>query len=213
MKGDLHWPVVPLQDLAAKIDYGLTARATSSGEGPKFLRITDIQNDRVDWSNVPLCSCKEKQREKYALMPGDIVFARTGATTGKSFLVRSCPQGAVFASYLIRLKIRSENLSPYYLLYSLMSRRYQGYITGASTGTTRRSASAGVITDFDVVIPPENLRQDFERRVTVLRRSLNNLLTRNAVLRRTRDLLLPRLISGQVDVSDLDIETGGLEEM
>jgi type I restriction enzyme S subunit len=112
---------------------------------------------------------------------------------------------AVFASYLIRLHIVSESLSPYYLFYFLLSERYQGYIAGASTGATRKSASAGVITDIEFVIPSDEIRERFEDQVSLVRRMLNNLLDKNANLRRTRDLLLPKLVSGEVDVSELDI--------
>ena len=82
--------------------------------------------------------------------------------------------------------------------------------TGASTGTTRKSASAGVITAIDVVLPPREVLDRFEELVRDLRMALNNLLDRSAVLRKARDLLLPRLISGALDVSHLDIDTGEL---
>ena len=80
-------------------------------------------------------------------------------------------------------------------------------MTGASTGTTRKSASAGVIVDIDIAIPPNDLRQQFEDQIGAIRRLLNNLLDKNANLRRTRDLLLPRLVSGEVDVERLEIGT------
>ena len=67
------------------------------------MRITDIQNDKVDWNSVPYCKINEKDLEKYLLKDDDIVVARTGATTGKSYLINE-PVIAVFASYLIRLR-------------------------------------------------------------------------------------------------------------
>src|SRR5436309_14541038 len=112
---------------------------------------------------------------------------------------------AVFASYLIRLHITSPSISPYYLFYFLLSDRYQSYVTGASTGTTRKSASAGVITDIDMIIPADDIRDLFERQISTLRQILNNLLEKNSNLRQTRDLLLPKLISGEVDMEGLDI--------
>ena len=68
-----------------------------------------------------------------------------------------------------------------------------------------KSASAGVMTDVDIVLPPDSLREMFEDHARTLRQLLNNLLDKNAKLRRTRDLLLPKLISGEVDVSALEI--------
>ncbi|NLW46991.1 MAG: type I restriction endonuclease subunit S, partial [Firmicutes bacterium] len=74
-----------LNDISKKIDYGLTTSSTTDDIGPKFLRITDIQDDNVNWDTVPFCKCSNEENSKYALDIGDIVFARTGATTGKSF--------------------------------------------------------------------------------------------------------------------------------
>ena len=79
--------IVSIEDIAEKVDYGLTEKAKDKKVGPKFLRITDIQDDKVNWETVPYCKCDEKEFEKNKLEVGDIVFARTGATTGKSFLV------------------------------------------------------------------------------------------------------------------------------
>jgi type I restriction enzyme S subunit len=107
---------------------------------------------------------------------------------------------AVFASYLIRLEISDSALSPYYLFSFLLSDTYQDYVTGASTGTTRKSASAGVITDVPMLIPDPAIRDKYELLIRDLRKMLNNLLERNSIVRTTRDLLLPKLISGEIPV-------------
>jgi type I restriction enzyme S subunit len=98
-----EWELVSVRDVSEKIQYGYTASAKLSGNGPRFLRITDIQDGRVAWDQVPTCDIPSSVEPKYALKSRDIVFARTGATTGKSFLIRSCPS-SVFASYLIRVR-------------------------------------------------------------------------------------------------------------
>src|SRR5580704_13451471 len=98
------WAEANVNDLADDITYGFTAKACWDSSGPKFLRITDIQNGRVDWDSVPRCEISPEEMLGYSLRGGDLVFARTGATTGKSFLIKSCPEPAVFASYLIRVR-------------------------------------------------------------------------------------------------------------
>ena len=80
------------------------------------------------------------------------------------------------------------------------SAEYYGFITGASTGSTRKSASAGVITEYQFVLPPQELVEEFEQRVSEIRLMLTITLRKIVNLRRTRDLLLPRLLSGQIDV-------------
>src|SRR6266849_6746558 len=104
---------VRVREIADSIQYGHTASAVTRERGPRFLRITDIQNGNVDWDIVPSCDIAQEDIEKYRLSQGDLVFARTGATTGKSYLIRECPD-AVFASYLIRVRA-SKEIDPRYL--------------------------------------------------------------------------------------------------
>ncbi len=197
------WEVKQLADLVLT-QYGYTESATEDEVGPKFVRGKDINKTTyIDWGAVPFCPIDAKKHAKYQLDVGDILVIRM-ADPGKVAIIEK-DINAVFASYLIRLKLRSTFLSPYYLFYALLDARYQNYVDGASTGTTRKSASAGVITDFGLVIPTQDVRKSFEELITSLRKSLNNLLEKNANLRQTRDLLLPKLISGEIDVSELDI--------
>jgi type I restriction enzyme S subunit len=107
---------------------------------------------------------------------------------------------AVFASYLIRVTPKNCRLSPYFLFYLMESAEYYAFITGASTGTTRKSASAGVIAEYEFVLPPQELVEEFEQRVSEIRLMLTTTLMKIVYLRRTRDLLLPRLLSGQIEV-------------
>ena len=100
------WQVVKLKDIASQIQYGYTAKAKGTETGPRFLRITDIQDDAVEWTTVPSCDISTKEKEKYHLIEGDIVFARTGATVGKSYLIRGNVPEVVFASYLIRVRLQ-----------------------------------------------------------------------------------------------------------
>ncbi len=197
------WKVTKLSTLV-DTQYGYTESASESEVGPKFVRGMDINKySYIQWDEVPFCPISVSELPKYKLSVGDIMVIRM-ADPGKVGIIEK-DINAVFASYLIRLRIKSPKLSPYFLFYFLLSDIYKDYVTGASTGTTRKSASAGVITDIDMIIPPDYLRQKFEDYISTLRQLLNNLLDQNANLRRTRDLLLPRLVSGEVDVSELEI--------
>ncbi|MBE3087600.1 MAG: restriction endonuclease subunit S, partial [Chloroflexi bacterium] len=205
------WEVKALGELV-NAQYGYTESAQEKPIGPKYLRGMDINKTTyIDWDAVPYCPISDDQFPKYQLSEGDIVIIRM-ADPGKVGIIEK-DVSAVFASYLVRLSLKSNRIGPYYLFHFLISEKYQGYITGASTGTTRKSASAGVLTGIDVLIPPEPTLADFEFQVQTFRSLLNNLLDCNTTLRRTRDLLLPKLISGDVDVSELDIvipqEVGG----
>ncbi|MCT7950740.1 restriction endonuclease subunit S [Ancylothrix sp. C2] len=200
------WEVKKLAALV-ETQYGYTESASKNKVGPKYVRGMDInKTSYIQWDSVPYCPINDTDYAKYRLKAGDVLVIRM-ADPGKVGIVEN-QIDAVFASYLIRLKITSSKLSPYLLFYFLLSECYQNYVTGACTGTTRKSASAGVLTDINLVIPIDDIRQKFEEQISVIRRMLNKLLEKNANLRKTRDLLLPRLISGEIDVENLDIKTG-----
>ncbi len=102
------WVWTAVGEIAQTIHYGYTESAVNDPVGPKFLRITDIQNNSVNWDSVPYCRINGDVQHKYLLEEGDLVFARTGATVGKSFLIRGSIPYAVFASYLIRIILHKE---------------------------------------------------------------------------------------------------------
>ena len=199
------WEIKKLSDIV-ETQYGYTESATKDEVGPKFVRGKDInKTSYIDWNTVPFCPIESAKHATYKLTVGDILVIRM-ADPGKVAIIEK-EIDAVFASYLIRLKLRSNLLLPYYLFCTLSDERYQSYVYGVSTGTTRKRASAGVITGFDLIIPTKEIRNHFEEVIISLRKTLNNLLEKNANFRQTRDLLLPKLISGEIDVSELDIDT------
>ena len=149
----MSWPVVKLGDVAERVDYGLTASAKEDNEGPRFLRITDMQDDAVDWSTVPSCECSEKEFKENELSVGDIVFARTGATTGKSFLIRHLPRPSVFASYLIRVRPTDE-VDSKYLAYFFKSPQYWFQITAMAEGAAQPGVNSSKLKELEIPLPP-----------------------------------------------------------
>ncbi len=148
------WKRVRVRDVSNSIQYGHTASAINRPEGPRFLRITDIQNGRVDWSSVPSCDIPPDDVSKYRLRKGDLVFARTGATTGKSFLIDECPE-AVFASYLIRVGVSGE-IDSRYLAAFFQSPDYWQQIEGYINQRTGSEFSHSVCPDcYQRVVVPE----------------------------------------------------------
>ena len=145
-----HWLEARVGDFCEMPQYGYTESATTEPVGPRFLRITDIQNGRVNWDNVPYCSCPNPQ--PYFLKENDILFARTGATTGKSFLIRDCPE-AVFASYLIRLRVRN-TVTPEYLYQYFQSPSYWAQVIEEKKGTGQPNVNGKKLANIRVPIPP-----------------------------------------------------------
>jgi type I restriction enzyme S subunit len=149
------WIETTVGEIADAIQYGYTESSTIQNIGPKFLRITDIQNGKVDWQTVPYCQCDEL--DKYKLEEGDILFARTGATTGKSFLVKDCPK-TVFASYLIRVRLKREIL-PNYVYQFFQTPVYWNQIKQFTTGSTQGGFNASKLAEIKIPLPPLSIQQ------------------------------------------------------
>ena len=146
------WEIKELAAVSA-INYGYTESASSEPVGPRFLRITDIQEDRVNWESVPYCKIESADLPKYRLASGDIVFARTGATTGKSFLVDEPPE-AVFASYLIRLRLLDKKLLPKFVLLFFQTAGYWQSIKDGSSGSAQGGFNATKLGALTIPVPP-----------------------------------------------------------
>ena len=153
------WDLSRIEDIAESVVYGHTASAENGESGTKFLRITDIQDGSVDWQTVPTCECDLNDQVKYRLESGDIVFARTGATTGKSFLIVECPEGAIFASYLIRVRPGKGVLSEY-LAHYFYSPTYWEQISKSATGSAQPGVNASKLKKLQIPLPslPEQKR-------------------------------------------------------
>jgi type I restriction enzyme S subunit len=148
-----HWPVKRLEELAASIQYGYTAKATHGRLGPRFLRITDIQDEQVDWAQVPSCDIGDTELAKYQLRPGDLVFARTGATVGKSYLIRDVIPQSVFASYLIRVQLRKE-VEPRYVAYFFRSPSYWRQINESRAGIGQPNVNGNKLSQIRIPVAP-----------------------------------------------------------
>ncbi|MFC1523822.1 restriction endonuclease subunit S [Thermodesulfobacteriota bacterium] len=153
------YPIHKLEDLSESINYGYTASAIRENTGVKFLRITDIQNGSVNWDAVPFCKCNKKEEKKHLLLPGDIVFARTGATTGKSYLIKNNPGHTVFASYLIRVR-PNDKVDPRYLAHFFDTPNYWGQVQENSRGATLPGVNATKLKKLNIPLPllPEQKR-------------------------------------------------------
>lgn len=149
------WEEATVKELCGQPQYGYTESATLEPIGPRFLRITDIQDGGVNWETVPYCPCDEPA--KYRLADGDILFARTGATTGKSYLVHNPPE-AVFASYLIRIRPGTRVL-PEYVWWYFQSSGYWASVFGGIDDGNRPNMNGTKLAALRVPFPKSKTEQ------------------------------------------------------
>ncbi|NFG61359.1 restriction endonuclease subunit S [Clostridium sp. CMCC3677] len=166
-----NWVCSKLGAVCNKVQYGYTEKASIEKLGPHFLRITDIQENEVDWDSVPYCPISKKDYTKYKLDKGDIVIARTGATTGKNYII-SDEVDAVFASYLIRMKI-SNSIYNKFISYYMYSDLYWKQIMEEKKGIAQPGVNAQKLGSLIVPIPPLKEQQRIVDRIESLFKKLD----------------------------------------
>src|SRR5690606_36495496 len=132
---EIDWREVRLRDLCETIQYGYTASASDQPICPKFLRITDIVPELIDWAAVPFCELPAASLAKYELRDGDVVIARTGATVGFAKYLK-CPPKSVFASYLVRLVIQYD-VDKRFIGYVVESEDYKRFVRANAGGAAQ----------------------------------------------------------------------------
>jgi type I restriction enzyme S subunit len=202
------WEVKKLKDICGQINYGYTASSDQEPIGPKFLRITDIVPYMIDWDSVPYCEIQDSKLEKYRLSEGDIVIARTGATTGYAKRINKKHPESVFASYLVRIRTR-DDYDNHYVGLVVESDEYKHFIKANIGGAAQPQANAQILSSFIILLPSKEIKELFRQNIECIFDQRELLQEQNINLRRTRDLLLPKLISGELNVDDVEISTNG----
>lgn len=203
-----HWEVVKLGEVCQKPQYGFTASAVEYRVGPKFLRITDIQNDQVNWHTVPYCEINDTLLNKYRLEPGDVLFARIGATTGKTFLVSECPE-AIFASYLIRVRVNTSRIIPEYLFYFTHGNVYWSQINAVKGGRLKQGINIPLLSSLIIPLPPLSEQHEIARILGTVNKKIQAEELRKQALDVLFKTLLHNLMTGKLRVKDLILpETG-----
>jgi type I restriction enzyme S subunit len=174
----------------------LTQSSSTEQVGPRFLRITDIQGGRVEWATVPFCKVTAEEHEKYRLHPGDVLVARTGASTGENLFLQAAPD-AVFASYLVRFQF-ADIATARFVGAFMRTQTYFDFVAAAIGGSAQPNASAQVLANAPLLVPPPQLAQAFADLVLPLDARIRVNSEESRSLADLRDTLLPRLTSGEL---------------
>lgn len=164
-----------------KGQYGIGASAVDySEELYTYLRISDI-NDDGTLSMSDLKSVDDEKAEQYVLKPNDIVFARTGNSTGRNYFYDGTDGTFVYAGFLIKFSIDPNKVNPKYIKYYCLSDEYKGWVQGHSTGSTRGNINAQTYARMEIILPP---REQQDKLVSILedlelKRKNNEAINRN----------------------------------
>ena len=146
------------------MQYGYTETATAEPVGPKFLRITDIAQNYIDWTNVPYCPISKENYSKYVLSEGDVVVARTGATVGYSKMMGKKIPDSVFASFLVRIR-PLDNEYKYYLGLTITSAEFLKFVQTNAGGSAQPQANPPLLGEYELSIPDKHTLVAFNNTV------------------------------------------------
>ena len=141
-------------NLSYSIQYGYNAPAEEVGD-IRMVRISDIQDGEVLWATVPFCHISESEIDTYLLQKDDILFARTGGTVGKSFLVNDVPYPSIYAGYLIRTRY-SNMLSAQYMKYFMECELYWEQLRNGTIATAQPNCNGKTLAKMILPVPPYN---------------------------------------------------------
>lgn len=194
------WCATTVEAICEPLRYGYTAGADPVANGPKMLRITDIQNGQVIWPQVPRCEIETSKLDGFLLSPGDIVFARTGGTVGKSFLIRAIPEPAVFASYLIKVS-PAKGVEPRCLYWFFQSLSYWEQIA-LKKGGLQGNVNAVTLGSIELPFPPLNEQRRIVEKIEAMfervEKGVENLRGAKATLALYRQSLLKSAFEGKL---------------
>ena len=199
-----NWVWTTVNDISKSILYGVSESAKTKGKY-KLLRITDIQDNRVDWDSVPFTDIDDDKVSSYLLHDGDIVFARTGATVGKSYLINGLNQKAIYASYLIRVKT-SDAILPQYMKLFFESGYYWEQIELNSVGIGQPNVNGTILGNLNIPLPSlaEQYRivAEIERWFTLINQIELGKTDLQAVIKQTKNKILDLAIHGKLVPQD-----------
>lgn len=154
------WSVEKLGNcLSSNPDYGINAPAVDFNESlPVYLRITDITEDGK-YSRKNMVSVKNANAGDYILKEGDLVFARTGASVGKTYLYNPKDGELVFAGFLIRVRVNKEILLPEYLKFFTQTKNYWTWIVSNSMRTGQPGINGNEYKELTLALPPTKSEQ------------------------------------------------------
>jgi len=189
------WELLELKDIG-EFKYGYTATSKKKDAGIKFLRITDIKSDgTIDWENLPECEITDVDYKKYKLRVGDVLFARIGATAGKTCYIDRDIKG-VFASYLIRFQTK-ENIVSKFVYFYTQSRIYWSQALRQREGQLKKGMNANVISHLKIPVPNTVEEQHkIASILSIIDKKLELEKSRKQKLERIRQGLMNDLLTG-----------------
>lgn len=189
--------------------YGIGAPAVDYDKNKyTYLRITDI-NDDGTLNKTALKSVDAENAFEFLLKKNDIVFARTGASTGRNYFYDGEINNLVFAGFLIKFSLDEEKVNPRFIKYYCLSQNYKNWITSSLTGSTRPNINEKQLSEMPVFLPDRQYQNRAAKVLDTITRKieLNNQINNNLL-----ELIKTLYIEKIKNNNDINFEEKTLDE-
>jgi type I restriction enzyme S subunit len=201
------WKVSAMGDIVTRMNYGTSAHCGLEPIGAPVLRIPNVIGERIDETELKYAVLPNREADKLTLTPGDILFVRTNGNrnyTGRCAVYEGSPQNALFASYLIRVRLQPGTLAPHFVKYFLSS-------TGRSQITSKANPAAdgkfnvdtGILRGIILPTPSEAEQEEIVALFSTIDGRLAKSQRRVSALRALYRSTLEKLMIGALRVTPL----------
>jgi len=205
------WALVDFREVREWLQYGTSTHCTAERRNYAVLRIPNVESGRVNPTDLKYCDLPAAEGEKYLLKRGDLIFIRTNGVLerlGTCAVYQDEPEGALFASYLIRARIKPNTANPKFLAYFYGSRLGTSLVAGRATPAAdgKYNLNTGTIDSLPVPLPATlDEQHEIVEVLEALDRKIDLHQRKRAALGELFESLLHKLITGEIAVSDLDL--------
>ncbi|MBO3429718.1 restriction endonuclease subunit S [Clostridium perfringens] len=196
-----EWEIMSLGDVSiGKGEYGIGASAVEYIKNkPRYLRITDI-GDKCNLLYDDIKGLNDDNFEKYLLKYGDVVFARTGNTTGKAYVYNEKDGELVYAGFLIKFKMNHNIIKAEFFKYIVQSKRYWNWVNVMSTRSGQPGINSTEYSKFLIQIPKLNEQEKIAKIISSIDEQIDDYQSRMAKLEKLKKGLMQNLLTGKLRV-------------
>ena len=196
------WMGTSLREISESVNYGIGSAAIDYDGKNKYLRITDIDEENNIFSPNPLCSPSGVIDKKYVLGKGDIVFARTGASVGKTYLYRPRDGRLIFAGFLIRFSINSDKGNSEFIFFITLRSGYKNWVSIMSARSGQPGINAEEYKTYRFMIPEKEEQQKIAAFLSSVDTKIEQLNKKKALLKQYKKGMMQKLFSQEIRFKD-----------
>jgi type I restriction enzyme S subunit len=206
------WSLRPLAELREFLQYGTSAKCEYEKQGNPVLRIPNILDGDIDVHDLKWCKLSDKEVASWVLEQGDVLFIRTNGVrdrVGTCAVYHGQPERSLFASYLIRARLKTDKLNPDYFQYFSNTPVGRAQLAGRASPAADGKFNVNTKNIDAVLIPvPKELEEQREivNILQVIDRKIGLHERKRASMQELFQALLHKLMTGEIRVADLDID-------